>query len=73
MDKEHELEILESHRLFTDGAFGMWLEQRLGEKVNYWQSKVMQAACWDAFVEARANYEAANQLYNMVVNPDQFF
>ena len=66
-------EIIESHRIFTDGAFGQWLQNELGEKVGYYQNKMLQAKSWDEFTEARSNFAATQRLYNMVVKPQQFF
>ena len=66
-------EIIESHRVFVDGAFGQWLQNELGEKVGYFQNKMLSAKSWDEFTEARSNYAATQRLYNMVVNPQQFF
>lgn len=73
MSDERFEELIESHRIFTDGAFGRWLQDQLGEKVGYFQNKMLQAKSWEEFTEARSNFAAVQRLYNMVVNPQQFF
>lgn len=73
MSDERFEELIESHRIFTDGAFGRWLQDQLGEKVGYFQNKMLQAKSWEDFCDARSNYAAVQRLYNMVVNPQHFF
>lgn len=73
MPEDKRQTLIESHRMFIEGAFGIWLQQQLEEKVKYHHNSMMGATCWDGFVEARSKYEAATQMYNMVVNPQQFF
>lgn len=65
--------VMESYRVFADGAFGQWLQNQLGEKVDYYQNKMLQAKSWDEFTEARSNFAAVQRLHNMVVNPQLFF
>lgn len=65
--------VMESYRVFADGAFGQWLQDQLGEKVDYYQNKMLQAKSWDEFTEARSNFAAVQRLHNMVVNPQLFF
>ena len=71
-DDKYE-ELIESHRIFADGAFGQWLQNQLGEKVGYYQNLMLQAKNWDEFTEARSNFAATQRLYNMGVNPQHFF
>ena len=65
--------VMESYRVFADGAFGQWLQDQLSEKVDYYQNKMLQAKSWDEFTEARSNFAAVQRLHNMVVNPQLFF
>lgn len=73
MSDEQYRDILESHRVFTDGAFGVWLIEELKNKVEYYQGRMLRAESWDDFVECRSKYVVMDKLYNMVLNPQSFF
>jgi len=73
VDNEQKQALIESHRLFIDGAFGVWLQEQLSGKVDYCQTRMLQAKSWEEFTEARSDFTAAQRFYNMIVNPQQFF
>lgn len=73
MSDEQRRVVLESYRIFSDGAFGAWLTNELESKMKYYQDNLLTAESWEAYVEARGRFKAVSQFYNMVLNPEQFF